>query len=271
VIVDTHCHLNFNFYKDDLLQVLKNARESGIERIIAPAIDIETSREVIELSQKYSEIFVAVGIHPNEANHFSPEDMNVLRILAGKEKVVAIGEIGLDNHHKDVDIETQVKVFKEHLNLAGELCLPVVVHNRNANQEILDCLSEWITGLRAQGSPLAINPGVLHAYNSDLIFAENAISLGFLVGAAGPVTFHNAIELQNVYRSIPPEKVVIETDAPFLTPHPFRGKRNEPANCVLIVRKLAELWQISEKEVEEITTNNASRIFRWKDLKQTNQ
>lgn len=270
MIIDTHCHLNFNLFSEDLHQVLQNARESGIGRIVVPGIDIETSRDVINLSREFPEIFVAVGIHPNEANHFSQDDKSTLRQFAGEKKVVAIGEIGLDNFHKDVDIDTQVQVFKEQLDLAKELCLPVIVHNREANREISDCLTEWITGLRAQNSLLAANPGVMHAFSSDLLFAEIAISLGFMIGAAGPVTFRNALVLQNVFKSIPPESVVIETDAPFLTPHPLRGKRNEPANCVLIANKLAELWQTSVDEVEEITTKNASRIFRWKELKQDN-
>lgn len=268
MIVDTHCHLNFNSFKEDLPEVLQKAREAGIGRIIVPAIDIETSREVIALSRKFPEIFAAIGIHPNEVDHFSPNDINILRIMAGEEKVVAIGEIGLDNYHKDVAIEEQVHAFKAQLHLAGELCLPVLIHNREADQEISECLTEWINELVAVNSPLVETPGILHAFSSGLLLAEKAISLGFHIGAAGPVTFRNAVERQNVFQNLPPEKVVIETDAPFLTPHPFRGKRNEPSYCVLIVRRLAELWQISEEKVEETTTNNASRIFRWKELKQ---
>jgi TatD DNase family protein len=247
-------------------EVLQKAREAGIGRIVVPAIDIDTSREVIALSREFHEIFAAIGVHPNEEDHFSTDDINLLRILAGEEKVVAIGEIGLDNYHKDVPIEKQIYVFRAQLQLAGELCLPILVHNREADNEVFECLEEWIKTLEAVNSPLIDNPGILHAFSSDLPLAEKAISLGFYIGAAGPITFRNAVERQNVFQNLPPEKVVIETDAPFLTPYPFRGKRNEPSYCVLIAKKLAELWQISEEKVTEITTRNASRIFRWKEL-----
>jgi len=269
VIVDTHCHLNFNSFREDLPEVLQNARAAGIRRIVVPAIDIETSREVVALNQIYSEIFSAVGVHPNEANNFTPDNINTLRVLAGEKMVVAIGEIGLDNYHKDVSIEKQVQVFKAQLTLAKELSLPVLIHNREADREIIEILSDWTDELRKVKSRLVENPGILHAFSSNMILAEKVISLGFLIGAAGPITFRNAVDLQNVFRNLPPERVVIETDAPFLTPHPFRGKRNEPSHCSLIVKKLAELWEITEEKVEETTTKNAFRIFRWKEMKTT--
>ncbi|MEI8131378.1 MAG: TatD family hydrolase [Leptolinea sp.] len=267
MIVDTHCHLNFNSFREDLPKVLQNARAAGISRMVVPAIDIETSREVVSLNKIFPEIFAAVGIHPNEAANFSSNDINILRVLAEEKMVVAIGEIGLDNHHKDVPIEQQIQVFKAQLQLASDSSLPVIIHNREADQEIIECLTDWIDELVKKKSRLVENPGILHAFSSNMDLAEKAISLGFLIGAAGPITFRNAAELQNVFRNLPPEKVVIETDAPFLTPHPFRGKRNEPFYCFHIAQKLAELWQISEEKVEEITTKNAFRIFRWEELK----
>jgi TatD DNase family protein len=270
VIVDTHCHLNFNFYKEDLSDVLYRAKEAGIGRMVVPAIDLETSREVIDLSRDFSEIYAAVGVHPNEAKHFSPENIDTLRILAAGEKVVAIGEIGLDNYHKDVPIEKQIQVFNAQLQLAAELSLPVLIHNREADCEIEKCLTDWKSILEAMNSPLLNNSGILHAFSSDLDFAKKGITLGFQIGAAGPLTFRNASERQFTFQNLPLEKVIIETDSPFLSPHPFRGKRNEPANCVLIVKKLAELWHLSEEEVAKITTNNASRIFRWIELNQIN-
>jgi TatD DNase family protein len=270
VIVDTHCHLNFNSFKDDLPEIVQRARQVGVTRIVVPGIDIETSREVIALSHLYPDVYAAIGIHPNDAVGITAEDINVLRNLASDTKVVAIGEIGLDNFHKDVPIEQQINIFVLQLKLAGELALPVLVHNRDADQEIQTILTDWIFQLEKTKSPLLDAPGILHAFSSDLDFARKAISLGFYLGAAGPITFRNAADRQKVFQSLPLEKIVIETDAPFLAPHPFRGKRNEPSYCVLIVQKLAELWQLSENYVAEITSNNASRIFRWKEMTWTN-
>jgi TatD DNase family protein len=271
VIIDTHCHLNFNSYIDDLPEVLQRAKEAGIARIVVPAIDLETSREVVALSKSHPEIYAAVGIHPNEAGNFKSDDINTLRSLANEEKVIAIGEIGLDNFHKEVTIEDQIIAFKFQLELAGELSLPVLIHNRETDTELLDCLTAWINQLAISKSPLISNPGIMHAFSSSTDFAKKAISMKFAIGAAGLVTFKNAVATQNVFQSIPPEYVVIETDAPFLTPHPYRGKRNEPAYCVLITKKLAELWQLPEEKVAAITTNNASRIFRWKEMTQIQQ
>jgi TatD DNase family protein len=266
VIVDTHCHLNFNSFIDDLPRVLENARSAGVCRFVVPATNLESSRSIIKLAETFTEIFVAVGVHPNDADGFCNDHLDELRELARHPKVVAIGEIGLDNYHKDVSVDKQLLVFKAQLKMAAEMNLPVLVHNRDADIEILSCIKDWIVYLKEIDSKIVHTPGILHAFSSSIDFANETTSIGFLLGAAGPVTFKNAVDRQTVFQALEPRHIVIETDSPFLTPHPFRGRRNEPAYCGLIVKKLSELWKIAEDKVEEITTNNASRIFQWKEL-----
>jgi TatD DNase family protein len=266
VVIDTHCHLNFNSYTDDLPEVVKRSIDAGVERMVVPAIDLSTSRDVIALSEKYPEIFCTIGVHPNDCQGFSASDIYQLKLLTKHQKVIGIGEIGLDNFHQKVPMDTQVGVFNDLLAMACDVNLPVVIHNRDADHEIFECIEKWVGYLETTGSPLKENPGILHAFSSDLVFAEKSFLLNFFVGAAGPITFKNTIDRQEVFRQIPPGKVVIETDSPFLTPEPFRGKRNEPTYCTYIQKRLAEIWQISSDEVGLITTNNASRIFGWKEL-----
>jgi TatD DNase family protein len=268
-LVDTHCHLDFDAFDDDRTDVIHRAGKAGIGYLLNPGIDLETSRIAVELSEMYPAVFAAVGVHPNSALVWEDNTLARLRELAAHPKVVAIGEIGLDYYERKeyaydrAPREVQVHVFKQQLNLASELGLPVVIHSRRAETEIVDVLTEWVSHLDTSASSLGERPGVLHSYQGDEESAQRAISLNFSIGITGPVTFRNAAHLQHLVAALPLESLLIETDAPFLTPHPYRGQRNEPAFVRFVAAKIAELKNQPIDIVAHITTANARRLFSW--------
>jgi TatD DNase family protein len=266
LLVDTHCHLNFDLFDQDRDQVVARASQAGVEYIVNPGVDLETSRSAVRLAARYPQVYAAVGIHPNEIQAWDPRVFDQIKALAASPKVVAIGEIGLDYYRDNTPPDLQKQVFQQQLELAASLNLPVIIHSRNAspdNQQaildILHILEVWQSRLVQHISPI----GVLHSFSSDLDTAKTAIKLNFLIGITGPVTFRNAPELRNLVRQLPLEALVIETDAPFLTPHPYRGKRNEPGYVNLVAEKLAEIHNLPFEEVADITKSNAGRLFNW--------
>ncbi len=263
MLVDTHCHLEFNSFEKDREQVVARARVSGVQRIVNPGINLESSAFAVNLSKKYPEVYAAVGVHPNDGLSWERNSISQLREIAKHEKVVAIGEIGLDFYRDRTPRELQEKIFKEQLDLAAELNLPVVIHSRESLSEVLDILEEWRNNLNHTQTSVSKYPGVLHSFSGDEQHAERAISLHFFIGITGPVTFRNAKDLQDLVIRLPLRELLVETDAPFLTPHPHRGKRNEPANVKLVAEKIAELQQEAYNTVTDITTDNASRLFGW--------
>lgn len=263
MFADTHCHLDFKSFDADRSQVIDRARQAGVQRILNPGIDLASSQKALELARSEPGIFAAVGVHPNEAGAWQADSLAHLRRLAGDSRVVAIGEIGLDYYRDRCPAERQKRIFREQLTLAAELQLPVVVHNRQATADLLELLSEWRAALVSSGSPLAERPGVLHSFSEEQSPAHLAISMGFFIGFSGPVTFRNAPDLQGVAAGLPLSRLLIETDAPFLAPHPHRGKRNEPAFVRLVAEKIAELHGVPLEAVARITTANATRLFQW--------
>jgi TatD DNase family protein len=262
--VDTHCHLNFNLFESDLDQVLNRARQAGIQRMLLPAVDLETSRQVIALSERYPELYAAVGVHPNDALTWDDHTLLELRKLAQHPRVLAIGEIGLDYYRDRAPQELQHKIFAEQLALAGEMGKPVIIHSRQSLQALWPVLENWQQALADQSHPLAQRCGSLHSYDGDIATARKAIDRGFNIGISGPVTFRNALERQNMVAQLPLEGCLLETDAPFLAPQPVRGQRNEPAYIPVIAAKIAELQSKPLNMVAEITTRNAERIFGWR-------
>jgi TatD DNase family protein len=257
-LTDTHCHLDFRDYHKDREAVLARAWKEGLERILIPGIDLQTSQAAIELADKYPQIYVAVGVHPNSATTWDARTLDDLTAMAAHPKVVAIGEIGLDFYRQHAPHPLQRKVFREQLALAGRLNLPVVIHTRNASPENRTCMAETLDTL-----PEFRLSGVLHSFSGNLFEAERTLDLGFFIGITGPVTFKNAVALRQVVASVPMDRLLIETDGPFLTPHPYRGKRNEPAYVRYIAEKISEIHSLSPKAVAETTTANARRLFRW--------
>lgn len=264
--VDTHCHLNFDVFDQDRDQVINRARENGISRILIPGIDIETSKTAIKCTSAYSEAYAAIGVHPNSGLSWTINSLSELKQLAGEQKVVAIGEIGLDYYRDHAPKEVQREIFPIQLELAAEIGLPVIIHNREASEDILDIVQNWHRGLQASGSKLADNPGVMHSFSGNLDFAQAVVSLNFKIGITGPVTFRNTQLLQSIVGVLPMGCMLTETDSPYLTPHPFRGKRNEPANVRIVAEKIAELKNEPIDKIVEITTDEADKLFNWREM-----
>jgi len=265
-LVDTHCHLNFDVYDPDRSAVVERARQNGIGRILIPGVDLETSKTAIQYAQEFPEVFAAVGIHPNDGARWTENSLSELKAMAGEAKVVAIGEIGLDYYRQHTPHELQKAIFQQQLHLAAQLSLPVVIHNREAAADILNILHEWYTILSNGSTSLRSFPGVMHSFSGDLTFADELISMNFKLGINGPVTFRNSQALQETVRSLPVESLLMETDAPFLTPHPYRGKRNEPANVRIVAEKVAELKQEPVEKIVHVTTVEADKIFGWREM-----
>jgi TatD DNase family protein len=263
MLTDTHCHLNLSQYDPDRDAVIKGARAAGLVRMLIPAIDLATSESAVGLAGETAEIYAAVGFHPNNLGEWGREAEDRIRTLAGREKVVAIGEIGLDYYWDTHPHELQREGLTAQLDLAAEMGLPVVIHNREATADVLDILLDWTAGMASSGNPLAGRPGVLHSFSGDSRDAERAISANFMLGVTGPVTFKNSLDLQALVTDLPLDRLLIETDAPYLTPHPHRGKRNEPALARLVAEKLAELKGLPVEEVLRATFENSVRLFEW--------
>jgi TatD DNase family protein len=259
--IDTHCHLNFNSFQDDLPQVLDRARENGIREILIPGTDLSSSQSAVELCGQYNHLFAAVGVHPNDTDEWNPGTVADLRKLAGNSRVKAIGEIGLDYYREKTEPDKQKMIFSAQLELAKELNLPVVVHNRNSVQDLWPILKEWAAGFSHDGPQQNSFHGVLHSFDGSDDLAQEAFENGFLLGISGPVTYKNARDRQESVAHIPLEAMILETDAPFLTPHPHRGHRNEPAYIPLIAQEIARIKNIDLAEVQLITSNNALQLF----------
>ena len=274
MLIDSHCHLDFEAFDGDRELVLDNARSAGVVGIINPAIDLHTSKTIVEMTIMNQAIRAAVGVHPNSAMTWNPDSQAELETLAKSEQVLAIGEIGLDYYRDRAPRQVQQQVFQSQLDSAKKLEKPVIIHCRNhsgenrfAFEDLLEILSAWQKDLVTSGSPLADRPGVLHSYSDTLHSAWQAIDLGFFIGITGPVTFSNAKMLQAIVSELPLDRLLIETDAPFLTPHPYRGKRNEPAYVRLVADKIAMINNLDAETVAQATTANAERLFNWRVLR----
>ena len=262
-LVDSHCHLDMEQFDADRAAVLERAQANGVNRIVNPGIDLVHCRQAIELADKHPQVYAAVGIHPNSSADFSEQTLIQLRKMVDHPKVVAIGEIGLDYHWDTVSRQQQARAFRAQLELAAALGLPVIIHNREASTALVKILQEWAASAHTRNSPLAEKPfwGVLHAFSGDAALAQAAHGWNFALGLGGPITFRNARALHELAPRLDLDRLMLETDAPWLTPHPFRGKRNEPANVALVAERLAELLAMSEEEIAARTTAVAFKIF----------
>lgn len=263
ILADTHCHLNFTTFDEDRAAVLERARQAGLRKILNPGIDLTTSQAVVELAEAHAEVYAAVGVHPNEGANWDNATLSSVRSLATSQKVVAIGEIGLDYYRDRVSPQVQKRIFQMQLELAGELELPVVIHNRQAGKDVMNLLENWCLQLAHNSPGLAARPGVLHSFSEDFSLAQRAAELNFFIGITGPVTFKNAPVLEKVVAEMPPSVLLIETDAPFLTPHPHRGQRNEPAYVRFIAEKIAAIKSMTPDTIAAKTSENADRLFNW--------
>ncbi|MBR3721411.1 MAG: TatD family hydrolase [Selenomonadaceae bacterium] len=252
--VDTHAHLTDEAYNEDLIETLERAKSVDVTKIITMGDTVENSAASLRLAEEYSGIFAAVGVHPETAAEWDKNSAEKLYELAKSEKVVGIGEIGLDYYwEKDEEKkELQRKIFIEQLRLAKELNLPVCVHDRDAHGDTLKIL-------KTEGKGVL---GVCHCFSGSYEMAAELFKMDFYIGVDGPLTFKNAAKLPEILAKSPKDRALLETDSPYLSPAPMRGKRNEPANIPHIAAKLAEIWNASVEEVAEITTGNAKRLYQ---------
>lgn len=262
-LTDTHCHLNLTIFRTDLPEILERARKQGIERILIPGIDLETSQLALELCEHYPNLYAAVGVHPSSATAWEKDTLTILRELCQHPKAIAIGEIGLDYYRDRAPRALQKEILRQQLTLAAEQKKPVVIHNRESFTDLWDELSDWQSELEKNGSPLAQHPGVFHSFDGTLEEALRAAGKGFFIGVSGPVTFRNAEQRHYLVSQLPLDFILLETDAPYLTPHPFRGQRNEPAYVALVAEKVAQLHSTTTIEVVQNTWRNANMLFQW--------
>lgn len=273
-LTDTHCHLDFNKFDDDRDAVIQRARDAGVTRILIPALDLDSGRAALKLAEAHPDIFVAVGFHPTDLEKWTSSSIEHLRLLAGSsDKVAAIGEIGIDYYwvKEPEKRHFQRKVLEQQLQLALAVNKPAIIHMREqddawfgqASVDLLEILSAWNQKLVAEKHPLVERPGVLHSFNGNFETAQKAIAFNFYIGVTGPVTYKNAEEKRQIIRKLPMESLLIETDSPFLTPVPHRGRRNEPAFVAHIADKIAEIHMTTREQVAEITASNAARLFGW--------
>jgi len=254
-LIDTHCHLDMPQFDADRTAVIEQAAAAGVSQIVVPAIDLDNMTAVTDLAQTHAGVFAAVGIHPNSCADWTDDWLTAVRAAAARPKVVAIGEIGLDYYWDDAPHAVQHEALARQLDLAAELNLPVIIHNRDANADVIRLLA---------ASPLAgrANPGVLHSFSGDWAMAQAALDMGFYLGFTGPVTFKKADDLREIARKTPLDRILIETDAPYLTPQPFRGKRNQPAYVAYVAERLAAEKGVETAVFAQHTTANARRLFR---------
>jgi TatD DNase family protein len=258
-LIDTHCHLDFDAYDGIRDAIVQEAADAGVTRIINPGVDLPRTQAALALADTYPSVYAAVGIHPNSTLGFSDDALAQVRTMAAHPKVVAIGEIGIDYHWDDSPKDVQWAAFEAQLALAAELTLPVIVHNREASDDLLAILTTWTATLPAA---LKNRPGVLHSFSAPPSAAERGIELGFCLGFTGPVTFKNADDLRHIAARVPLDRILVETDGPFLTPHPYHGKRpNKPAYVRLIAQRIAALHNLPNDEFFAQTTANAERLF----------
>lgn len=266
-LVDSHCHLDLAQFDVDRDDVLARARAAGVATIVNPGIDLDQCRGALALAADTPGLFVAVGVHPNSAGAWTSDACDELAALAAMPKVVAIGEIGLDYYWDQTPRATQWQIFEQQLELAATVGLPVIIHNRDASADVAALLQAWVAGSHFAASPLAARPyaGVLHAFGGDLALAEAAYTWNFVLSLGGPVTFTNARELHALTTQLDPDRLMLETDAPYLTPHPHRGKRNEPAYVQIVCARLANLLGTTPADVAARTTALAHRFFQLED------
>lgn len=253
MLFDSHAHLNDEQFNDDRDEVIRRAQEKGVSRILNIGFNRETIETTLSLAEQYDFIYAAVGWHPHDAATMTDEDLKWIRSLTQHPKVVALGEMGLDYYRNHSPREVQKEVFRRQIRLAREVGLPIIIHNREADSDVLRVLREE----RAEEVG-----GVMHCFGGDWTMARECLEMNFLIGLGGPVTFKNARLPKEIAVRAPLDRLLIETDAPYLAPHPHRGKRNESGHVRLVAEAIAQLRGIPFEEVARQTASNACRLFR---------
>lgn len=252
MLFDTHAHMDDRAFDPDRRELLENFPLQGIGLIMNPGCSLESSRNAAWLSQEYDYVYAAVGSHPDAADEVTEETLNIYRqLIQGNPKIRAIGEIGLDYHYEDIPRDIQLRAFRMQMELAKELDLPVIVHEREAHEDGMKVVDEFpeVTG-------------VFHCYSGSAEMAKELIKRGWYIGFTGVLTFKNARKAVEVASTIPLDRIVLETDCPYMSPEPFRGKRNDPGKLYRMAEKLAEIRGLSVEEIHAITMKNGKRLYR---------
>ena len=252
MLFDTHVHLNIEQFDEDREEVIQRAKEAGVEKMVVVGFDHETIPKAIALAEAYDFIYAAVGWHPVDAIDFTDDDLLWLEELTRHEKVVALGEMGLDYHWDKSPKDVQKDVFRKQIALAKKVNLPIIIHNREATEDVIALLQE------EHAEEVG---GIMHCFAGDVEHVKPCLDMNFYISLGGPVTFKNAKAPKEVAKIVPADRLLVETDCPFLAPHPNRGKRNEPAYVRLVAEQIAELRETSIETVEQQTTANALRLF----------
>ncbi|UOE94179.1 TatD family hydrolase [Alkalihalobacillus sp. LMS39] len=252
MLFDTHVHLNADQFQEDIITVIERAKDAGVHHMVVVGFDEITINRALELVENYDWLYAAVGWHPVDAIDFNDDYLKWLEQLSSHPKVVALGEMGLDYHWDKSPKDVQKEVFRKQIQLAKKVKLPIIIHNREASEDIVTILKE--ENAQEVG-------GIMHCFSGSLETAKQCLQMNFHISFGGPVTFKNAKKPKEVAKQIPIDKLLIETDCPYLAPHPYRGKRNEPAYVKLVAEQIAELRGISVEEIAEITTANAKKLF----------
>ena len=252
MLIDSHAHLEMPEFRKDLDEVVQRAKEAGVEYIFTVGTERKDWNRALEIARRYPSVYAILGVHPHNAQEIDGHTYGVLTKLCQDERVRAYGEIGLDFYRNLSPREIQLKRFREQIGLARELRLPIVIHDRDAHQETLEILKSEKAGELG---------GIIHCFSGDYRMAKECIDMGFVISVPGSITFKNAEPFQDIIRRLPLESLLVETDAPYLTPVPFRGKRNEPSYVRYTAQKVAELRGVPFEEVAKVTTANALRVY----------
>ncbi len=250
-LIDTHAHLDIPPLNQNTDDIIKRAKDSGIHKIITIAVDIDSSFESIKYALKYDMVYASCGIHPNHAKNIAFHDLERLKSLANEKKIVAIGEVGLDYHWDYCPAEKQKEIFLSQIDIARETNLPLIIHSREANEDVYEILKGYANGMK----------GVFHCFSGDVVFAKKILDLGFYISFTGVITFPKAITLKEVAAFVPSDRIMLETDCPYLAPVPTRGKTNEPSYLKYIAEEIAKIKGISLEELAHCTTRNATEFF----------
>lgn len=255
MLIDTHVHLNADHYDEDLEEVILRARDTGIEKMVVVGFDRKTIERTMKLIDRHADVYGVIGWHPVDAVDCTDEDLEWIEELSKHEKIVGIGETGLDYHWDKSPKDVQKELFRRQIALAKRVDLPIIIHNRESTEDCVEILKEEQAGEIG---------GIMHAFSADENVADEVINMNFYISLGGPVTFKNAQLPKDIAVHVPLERLLVETDAPFLTPHPHRGKRNEPSYVKLIAEKIAELRDMPYESLAKATTENAERLFNFK-------
>ncbi|MBP3040677.1 TatD family hydrolase [Bacillaceae bacterium Marseille-Q3522] len=252
MLFDTHVHLNAEQFEEDLTEVIERAKAAGVENMVVVGFDRPTIQRALELAEEHPFLYASIGWHPVDAIDMTEVDLQWIEELAAHEKVVALGEMGLDYHWDKSPKDVQQEVLRKQIILAKKLKMPIIIHNREATEDLMKILKE--EGASEVG-------GIMHCFSGSIEVAMECLKMNFFISLGGTLTFKNAKKPKEVAAAVPLEKLLIETDCPYLAPHPYRGKRNEPGYVKLVAEKIAEIKEISYEEVAEQTSKNAKKLF----------